>query len=147
MSRKKAQGVVVEGVDDIVKLFNQLIPKDARNLARAVNQGVAAELAKEVRKAAPKRAGVLKKAVAAKRQKSPPDAPVSIVYVRSGKKEKYDGFYWRFVEHGTQNAAAHPFLQPSLDAMRPNLRGIYTEQFVKKLAAMAKRKMKKAGKA
>lgn len=141
----RVAGISVEGIDDVTKVFEQLLPRDAQNLARSVNHGVASQVAKEAKIKAPKNTGNLKKAIAAKREKSPPDNPLALVYVRSGKKEKFDGFYWRFVEHGTKTAAANPFLQPTIDNIRPQLPSIYREQFVKKLAAMARRKLKKAG--
>lgn len=140
-------GFSVEGLEDVEKVLDKLLPRQAQNLARAVNHGVASEVSKLVKKnVKPMRvSGVLSKSVAAKREKSPPDKPAAMVYIRSGKKEKYDGFYWRFVEHGTRHSAARPFVQPAIDEMRPRLSIVYREQFIKKLAAMARRHLKKVG--
>lgn len=139
-----AKGLVIEGVDDLKQVLDAMAPKAARNLARATVQGVAGEVAKEVRKKAPKRTGNLRKAIKAKRRRPKnPDQFYSDV-VSQGKQQKNDGFYWRFVEFGTQKLPEQPFIRPVVDVMRPELPRIYREQFGKKLEGQLRRAAKKS---
>ena len=80
--------VEIVGTKDVQNILQNIAPKYAKNLARATVQGVAMEIAKDARKMAPKDSGRLKKAIKAKRKKSPPEAPVSVVYVATGRSSK-----------------------------------------------------------
>lgn len=137
----------VIGAEDIKRTLEQIAPKHSRNLMRATVQGIASEISKESKKRAPKDTGDLKKAIFAKRKKSPPDKPVSEVIVRHGSQAKYDAFYWRFVEYGTVKQSAQPFIKPSEELVGANLNAILTAQFGKKLEALLKRERKKQAKA
>lgn len=67
----------------------------------------------------------------------------------AGKKYKTDGdkqnpggdtFYWRFLEFGTQNMIARPFMRPSLqnnvNAITNNFAGIFSTEIDKELAKL-----------
>jgi HK97 gp10 family phage protein len=54
-----------------------------------------------------------------------------------------DTFYWRFVEFGTKNAAARPFLRP---AMTENTQAA-TDEFIKQYDKAAERAIRRAKKA
>lgn len=141
--------VEVIGLEGVNKVLKELVPKHARNLSRSLIHGLASETSKEAKKRVPRDTGTLKKAIKAKRRKSPPDKPVSDVIVESGKKAKNDGFYWFFVEYGTGGPVPQPeqpFLRPAKDLIQANMPRIIDEQFKKKLAAAAKRELKKARK-
>jgi HK97 gp10 family phage protein len=145
----QASNVQVIGADEIAKILEEIAPKHARNLMRATIHGVAGEITKESKKLVPIDTGNLKKSLKTKRRRSKPDQPVSDVIATQGKGAKNDGFYWRFVEHGTGGKnpqPARPFIRPSKDKIFAQLPNILNEQFTKKLAAAIKREQKKAAK-
>lgn len=144
-----ASEVEVIGLEDIKKVLEELAPKHARNLSRAMVHGMASETAKEAKKRVSKKTGRLRKAIKAKRRRGKPGQPVSDVIVESGKNAKNDGFYWRFVEFGTGGPVPQPeqpFLRPAKDMIQSNMPKIVEEQFTKKLAAAVKREQKKIAK-
>ena len=138
--------VEIVGTKDVQNILQNIAPKYAKNLARATVQGVAMEIAKDARKMAPKDSGRLKKAIKAKRKKSPPEAPVSVVYVATGRSSKNNAWYWRFQEYGTGGKNPQDgvrFIRRAYEEARQNLPKIFTEQFGKKLTALLKRERKK----
>lgn len=139
----------VVGIEGVNKVLAQLLPRHARNLSRALIQGLASETAKEAKKNVPRNTGTLKKAIKAKRRRSKPDKPVSDVIIEQGTTVKNDGFYWFFVEYGTGGPVPQPeqpFLRPAKDLVQANMPRIIDEQFNKKLSALIKREQKKARK-
>tara|TARA_Y100000310_G_C20701393_1_gene830267 strand:- start:2119 stop:2553 length:435 start_codon:yes stop_codon:yes gene_type:complete len=141
--------MVVEGLEDVQKLLERDAPKQANNIMRSVIQGVASEIAKEAKKNVPRQTGNLRKAIKAKRRRGKPGFPVSDVIVTSGKSQRNDGFYWRFVEFGTQGEnpqSEQPFIRPAKQKIQSNLPQILEDQFVKKLKANIKRIQKKRAK-
>ena len=143
------RGLEVTGIDDITKVLEQLLPRHAANLSKAMIHGLASEVTKEAKKRAPKKTGTLRRAIKAKRRRGKPGQPVSDVIVESGKTAKFDGFYWRFIEFGTGGPVPQPeqpFLRPAKDLIQANIPKIAQEQFVKKLAAAVRREQKKIAK-
>jgi len=141
--------MVIEGLDEVKALLEKETPKQANNILRAVVQGIASEIAKDARKSAPKNTGNLRKSIKAKRKKSKPGFPVSAVEITTGKNVKNDGFYWRFIEFGTQGnnpQPEQPFIRPAKDRAQANMPQILESQFVKKLQANIKRIQKKNAK-
>ena len=137
------KGFEITGVEEVQKILDDIAPKHARNLMRSTIQGVASEIAKQARRNAPKDTGTLKKSIKAKRKKSPPDRPVSEVYVKS------DAFYWRFIEYGSKGPTAQPerpFIRPASEKIRSNFEKILTEQFGKKLEKKLAKEAKKRAK-
>lgn len=144
-----ASEVAVFGLEDIKKVLEELTPRHATNLSRALVHGMASETSKEAKKRVPKNTGTLRKAIKAKRRRGKPGQPVSDVIVESGKNAKHDAFYWRFVEFGTGGPVPQPeqpFLRPAKDMIQSNIPKIAEEQFVKKLSAAVKREQKKLAK-
>lgn len=144
-----ASEVEVFGLEDIQKVLEELTPRHAANLSRAMVHGMASEVSKEAKKRVPKRTGNLRRAIKAKRRRGKPGQPISDVIVESGEASKFDGFYWRFVEFGTGGPVPQPeqpFLRPAKDLIQSNIPKIAEEQFTKKLAAAVKREQKKLAK-
>ena len=144
-----ASEIAIFGLKDIQKVLEELAPKHAANLSRAMVHGMASEVSKEAKKRVPKNTGNLRRAIKAKRRRGKPGQPVSDVIVESGKSAKHDAFYWRFVEFGTGGPVPqpeHPFLRPAKDLIQSNIPKIAEEQFTKKLAAAVKREQKKIAK-
>lgn len=142
-----AEGIQIDGLEELDKVLNQMAPRASRNLMRATIQGVAQEIAKESKRRTPKNTGNLRRAIKAKRRRPRnPDKPFSDVVVTTGRSAKNDAYYWRFVEYGTQTQPERPFIRPAVDLMRPQIPEIMKRQFAKKLEAMLKRAAKKAKK-
>jgi HK97 gp10 family phage protein len=139
----------ITGVEDVNKILTEIAPKHARNLMRATIFGVAQTIAKEAKLKAPVDTGNLRKAIKAKRKRSPPDAPVSEVIVEHGNSAKHDAFYWRFVEYGTSGKngqSERPFIRPATDSARATFNETLTKEFGKKLESALKREAKKRAK-
>jgi len=139
----------VIGLEDIEKVLEELMPKHARNLSRALVHSLASTTAKEAKQKVPVDKGTLKKAIKAKRKRGTPDKSLSDVIVEQGKNAKADGFYWHMVEYGTGGPVPQPeqpFLRPARDYVQANMPDIVEDQFTKKLAAAVKREQKKAAK-
>lgn len=137
----------------VQKIFDELAPRHANNLARATNHGVAGVVRDEVRQAAPSSAqvsarrrelrlkkgrgyGPLKKSISAKRERAEHGVPRSTVRIKA--------FYWRFLENGTVRMPAIPFVDPVVERLRPQMPRLWAEQFGKKLEAALRRQAKKA---
>lgn len=146
MARGGGTYLRVEGIEQVQKALMETAPKAARNLMRATIQKVASDLAKEVKAAAPVDSGNLKKSIGAKRKNSHPDRPVSQVLAREGKKEKYDGFYWKFIEYGTKHISPAPFIGPIKAKAQSDMPRLMREAFTKKLEDAVARELKKAAK-
>ena len=76
------------GDEEIKKILNDIAPKHANNLMRTTVHRVASRIAKKAKLDAPKRTGILKKGIKAKRRRSKPGYPVSDVIVKSSKEKK-----------------------------------------------------------
>ena len=131
--------VVISGTKDIMRILEEIAPKEAGNLMRATVNGIAAEARKEIRKRAPKDTGFLRKAIKSRRKKSPPYAPLAIVYADKGAG------YWKPLEYGSKinNLKAYYFMRDGAAVVQKNLEEITTRVFTKRLEAKIKRDLKK----
>ena len=135
----------ITGIDEFRQMASTLAPKQARNLARATVQGVASEVAKQMRKKAPKDDGTLRKAIKAKRRKMQGEVAISDVRVEHGKGVKNDAWYWHFIEFGTQKHSAQPYIRPTVAEIEPQLPQIFAREFGKKLEKALAREAKRQG--
>lgn len=141
--------IQIAGVEDVQTILDDLIPRHARNIMRATIHGIAQTIAKDAKLNAPIDTGNLKRAIKAKRKRSYPDNPISEVIVTTGKNQKNDAFYWKFVERGTGGSnpqPERPFIRPASDKARANFKKTLAEEFGKKLEAAAIRESKKRAK-
>lgn len=150
--RRNKTFIEINGLDDVKKVFEELAPRHARNLNRATVHGVAQVGAKELKAKVGSmsfkvNSGNLKKSIAAKRKKSHPDRPRSDVIFRSGSDQKNDGFYWRFLEHGTsKGVSGSDFVRGVRESIFARIPQIFKEQFAKKLEkALARERKKRSG--
>jgi len=157
--------VRVDGIEALQNTFNNVAPRVARNLMRATVQQIASNIAKDAKINAPVLSGNLKKAIKAKRKKSEPNTPTSVVYIEQGKDSKNDAFYWRFVEFGTRgyskgdgraggngkakrNIPARPpapFIEPAKKKAQGDMSRMLREEFGKKLEKHLAREAKRSG--
>ena len=116
--------MTVTGTDEIGNLLEQIAPRHARNIMRATIHGIATEVRKDVAQNAPigekKR---LRKGVKARRRKSPPDKPMSVVYFTK------EAFFWRFHEYGTVKMSARPFVTPAKERHNATKERVMKEKF------------------
>lgn len=139
-------GVEIIGADEVAEVLSKFAPRIANNLGRSLVHGIAGEISKEAKKRAPRRTGNLKKALKTKRRRGKPGKPVSDVIVTQGKSAKYDGFYWRFLEYGTQSISEQPFIRPAKDLIFSKLDEVVDRQFKKKLVQAVNRENKRRAK-
>lgn len=152
MALSIADGIRIEGLEEMQQTLNEVVPNVAFNLMRAVTLGVAQEVAKRARERSPKDGGTLRRAIKAKRgnPRSNKGKPYADVIVEHGKSAKDDAFYWRFLEYGTKPTGNHPgiqetrFMSRAIESVRPEIPGILDEQFRKKFQALLKRQAKKS---
>lgn len=133
------------GDEEIKKILNDIAPKHANNLMRTTVHRVASRIAKKAKLDAPKRTGILKKGIKAKRRRSKPGYPVSDVIVKSSKGRK-SAFYWRFIEYGTSGETAQearPFITPIVNQTKADFTNIIKEEFGVALEKALAREAKK----
>lgn len=138
-------GVELIGMDEIQDLLEQIIPKEANNLSRALVFGLAQEAAKLAKQNVRVNTGNLRKSIKAKRRRGKVGAPVADVMATQGNTAKNNGFYWRFVEHGTGGdnpQPARPFVRPAYDKIRADLPmytdKVFTDKLRKRIARIQK---------
>ena len=140
--------IKTQGIEQVQDFLRDYAPKEAIKLLNNTMRAVTVEYKKEVQRRAPTHRTLnLKKSIKVKKRKAPRYEPRFSVVFDQGKKAKHDGFYWRFVEHGTLGRDGQPFVQPALDAMYPKTDALVGEMFTKKLQARLKKNLKIIAKA
>ncbi|HDL7232960.1 TPA: HK97 gp10 family phage protein [Yersinia enterocolitica] len=106
------------GLLDLSKELEVLSKAESGNVLRQAARASAAVFREEARRLAPKRTGKLARNIVVMSQRAHPGEAVAGIHIRSkGKAEnRNNAFYWRFVELGTSNIAAAPFIRPAFDA-------------------------------
>ncbi|MEI7216272.1 HK97-gp10 family putative phage morphogenesis protein [Pectobacterium carotovorum] len=121
-------GLDFSGLNDIAKDLEKLSKAENNKVLRDATRAGAEVLKEEVIANAPVRTGKMRKNVVVVTQKSRRKGEISSgVHIRgvnprtgnSDNKMKANSprnaFYWRFVEMGTANMPAHPFVRPAFD--------------------------------
>ncbi|KFK98129.1 HK97-gp10 family putative phage morphogenesis protein [Serratia sp. Ag1] len=106
------------GLLDISKELEVLSKAESRNVLRQATRAAATVFRDEARELAPEDTGKLKRNIVVINQRASDGGAVAGVHVRSaGKAEnRNNSFYWRFVELGTSQMPAVPFIRPAFDA-------------------------------
>lgn len=136
----------IEGLDAVSDVLAKVGPREARNLLRNTVHAVAGQLRDDMRQRAPQDEGTLRKAITAKREKMRGNQVASNITITHGKAVRHNAFYWHMVEYGTVKDRAQPFITPSVEAMRPQIPGIFTREFGVKYEQMMARKLRQAAK-
>lgn len=136
----------IEGLDAVSDVLAKVGPREARNLLRNTVHAVASQLRDEMRQRAPKDEGTLRRAITAKREKMRGNQVASNITITHGKGVRHNAFYWHMVEYGTVRNQPQPFITPSVEAMRPQIPGIFTREFGAKYQDLMQRKLKAARK-
>jgi HK97 gp10 family phage protein len=149
----KISTVALFGAEDFAELLSGLAQKEIENLSRAHVLDLAKRLKDKIKARTPTNTGTLKKSGRHRRKKSFPNQPKAITYFDQGDDAKHDGYYWRFIEHGTKKGdpgssskPARPFVQPAKDEFRAEMPGIVNQSVMKVWEKRVKREMKKAAK-
>lgn len=116
------------GLADIAKDLEALSRAENNKVLRDATRAGAEVLKAEVKNRAPERTGKLKKNVVVVTQKGRRRGEISSgVHIRGRNmrtnnsdismkaSDPRNAFYWRFVELGTSNMPAHPFVRPAFD--------------------------------
>lgn len=135
--------VIIEGYEDTKWLLEKLAPRVANNLNRASIHGLARYARDEIKRRAPRKDGTLKKAIKAKNKRMKYGVAESHVVVTRGKGTKNDGFYWRFIENGTVNRSAQPYVKPVKEKVKANFDRLYTNSFKEQLRKRVERANKR----
>lgn len=153
MGLKKSDGISIVGADEFAKLLTDPAQKDIEALTRAYVVEMAAMLREKIKARTPTDSGNLKKSGKHRRKRSYPNNPQAMTFFDVGKDARHDGFYWRFVEHGTQagkpgssSKPARPFVQPARDEMRREMPDLVKKAVLKVWTRRVKRQMKQAAK-
>lgn len=116
------------GLLDISRDMEVLSKAENKKVLRDGTRAGAEVLKEEVIKRAPERTGKLKRNVVVVTMRGRRNAITSGVHIRGVNPEtgnsdntmkasnRRNAFYWRFVELGTSNMPAHPFVRPAFDA-------------------------------
>ena len=121
-------GLDFSGLNDIAKDLEKLSRAENNKVLRDATRAGAEVLKAEVIDRAPNRTGKMRKNVVVVTQKSRRKGEISSgVHIRGVNpktgnsdntmkaKNPRNAFYWRFVEMGTVNMPAHPFVRPAFD--------------------------------
>ncbi|ELY4571741.1 HK97-gp10 family putative phage morphogenesis protein [Franconibacter daqui] len=116
------------GLDEIARDLDTLSRAENNKVLRDATRAGAEVLREEVIQRAPERTGKMKKNVVILTQKARRRGEISSgvhirgVNPRTGNSDNTmkadnprNAFYWRFVELGTVNMPAHPFVRPAFD--------------------------------
>lgn len=142
----KATGIRIEGIEALRETLNNELPGQAHNLLRVAIFSAAKRGRDMIKDSTPVRTGRLRMSVKARRNKATRDAVSSDVIFETGKQAKADGFYWRFLEHGTVNLPAQPFVAPAVEQLAGELPGILRVELGQALERALKRRARKQAK-
>lgn len=139
---KPVSGVKVIGMADLQETLESVSLREAKNILRRTTFELAGVVTEKIKARAPRRTGKYARAIKRKRNRGTKTQIEASVVAESGKKQH--GFKWAWLEFGTVNMAAQPHIVPSVEEIRPNVEGIYRQEFgVQYEREMAKRKQRR----
>ncbi len=131
--------VKIKGLKELSQKMKQL-PKELRGktLNFAVRKG-ATIIRDEAANRAPERTGVLKRSIVIRKRKvlNASNEAAQAVLVKKNAKSGGDPFYWRFVEFGTKNMAARPFMRRAFESLKFAVVEEIKSQLAKKIKRVA----------
>lgn len=117
------------GLEELTDMLKNVAPRSANNIMRNAVTDLARDVRDEMKQKAPKDTGDLSKAIKAKRNRGKKDVLESSVFITKGKNQRYDAYYWHFVEFGTTTNRAQPFIVPATESIRPQVPRLMREHF------------------
>lgn len=119
--------MTLEGDEALKKLFRDTLPREAR---KAVKQGArkgAKVVAESAKIKAPRESGELRRSIKVRALKRTRTGKLGAVVLTGDGFFKGDQFYAGFIEYGTVNMPAQPFLRPAADENRVIVHRIFIE--------------------
>lgn len=142
-----AKTLTVEGLDDLVRSFDVLAPRESRQLSRRLVVRIAALVRNDVRAAAravvTAKTGNLFKAIRSKRERGRPDVFEASVTINLEGGRGPIAPHWHFIEFGTVKQRARPFIGPTVREWQPRLPRVYREEFGKQLERQLAKRAKR----
>lgn len=113
--------IAFAGFKELDSDFKLLSQAEKRQVSRKAVRAGAVVFRDAVRANAPVRSGLLKRSISVDTVRGSATAGVKfkkVLVKKKGKKGKHKSmpFYWYFLEHGTSNMPAQPFVRPAFDA-------------------------------
>ncbi len=137
-----AAKAMIQGMDFVKDQLEGFLPRESKAILRRTTAAIAREVRDEIRKRAPVRRGILRRAIIAKRDRGTRDQIEASVWITKGTDAKYDAFYWHMVEWGTKTAKAKPFIEPVVEGVRPT----YKQDLGTQLNKQIKKQLEKRAK-
>lgn len=128
----------VEGIGEVSEVLSQLAPKHAIALLRSTVDGIAREVAKDIKAHAPVDTGKLKKSIKAKRRKQR-RANVATDVVTSQ-------WYWRFPEYVQRDGTNKAYVRPAAMRAESNIGNTFRTQFVARFRRAITRELQRRAK-
>jgi HK97 gp10 family phage protein len=142
--------VNISGHKEIIEALKTLGIRKAKNVIRASVRAQAADARNRVRAKAPThgedvykkeksgidkitKKGTLKRAVRSKDRKPRGNMFQSNVIITEGQNAKNDGYFWKYIEHGTIKQGAEPFIKPVEDSKRMTAESDMKAEFIAKV--------------
>lgn len=107
--------VTIIGMDEVLKKLKILPERVQKNVLVGAIRASTKPIIKEARALVPKNTGTLRKSITAKKRRSH-DKNIIQFSIYPSTSGKNNGWYGRFVEFGTENMAAKPFMRPSFES-------------------------------
>ena len=127
-------GISIEGLESLSKTLNNVLPREAKQLARGTVGSIASAIRKDLASAAPKRTGAMKRSFFVKRNRG------TETQISADVRARASGFYWRFINFGTSKLPATNFVEHVVISFRERLPKLWEEQFGKRLEKLMARK-------
>lgn len=112
--------VTLGGIREIEVRLNKM-PQKAKSILRASTNDLAADMRKDARRFAPRRSGILRKAIKSKPRRGRPNEIRVSLFVEHGPGAKFDAWWWHFVEFGTVHHDKHEYLRPAYDITKKQI--------------------------
>lgn len=145
LARHGTTAVQVHGLEDLERALLVFMPREAKAILRRTVRGVAADIRKDARRSAPKNEGTLRKAIISRGIKGKRTEESAGVFVTHGRGARNDAWYWFFVEWGTVNSSAKPFLTPAIEKARRGFVSTFQSHFGKQLEKEMHKRAQRAG--
>lgn len=133
--------VKIEGMNDVVDVLTQIMPKEAINLLRGTTLDVAKYFGAEVKELAPEESGELKASIKAKRKRGTKTMIEAVVFI-----EAPGSHHWHFPEFGTgPDGVEQAYVLRAFQAKKGDIEAKFVSSFTTKLVKRAARVAKSKG--
>lgn len=132
-----------EGLDFVKHQLKGFLPRESKAILRRATAKIAATVRNDIRRQAPRKSGTLRKAIKSRRRRGSRNTIEAAVFITHGRDAKHDAFYWRFLEHGTKDHSATPFIGPAFEPVRADYQGIFKAQVGRQIEKQLEKRAKR----